>query len=124
MAETIDTRPQIVNIICYAGDTLVLRVYTTDDFSTATWTGQVRLNHADSTPDASFTFIPDTGGAVVTLSDESTASLNLLGSDITENGQTFKRYSGLYDVQIELSGNVRTLFRGSISIDSDITKVP
>lgn len=125
MAELIDTRPQIVDIWHYAGDTLPIGVNTTDNFSTATWTGEVRLDHADATADATFSFVVDPGGsgAVAILSDVDTRALNDLGNPVTEDGKTFTRYEGIYDIQIEaVDGTVRTLFRGSIKIDSDVTR--
>lgn len=119
---TLDTRPQVVDITHYAGDTLPLRINTSDDFSTAVWSGEVRLDHADATPDATFSFTPDTGGALAILSDTDTAALNALGLDVTENGQTFKRYTGIYDIQVD-DGMVRTLVRGKLTIDEDVTRV-
>ena len=123
MAQTIDTRPQSIDIKHYAGDTLVLNITTDSDYSLATWTGQIRLNHADATPDATFTIVPDAAGAIATLSATDTAALNLLGVEVTELGQTFKRYTGVFDIQVVEGTVVSTLVRGTISVDSDVTKV-
>lgn len=120
--QVIDTRPQSVAIKHYAGDTLTLNITTLYDYSLATWSGQIRLNHSDATPDATFTIVPDSIGAVATISATDTAMLNGLGTDVTENGQTFKRYSGVFDIQILESGVVTTLLRGTIDIDSDVTR--
>jgi hypothetical protein len=121
--QTIDTRPQSVAIQHYAGDTLILNITTASDYSTATWAGQIRLNHADATPDATFSIVPDTIGAVATLSATDSAALNDLGVEVTEGGQTFKRYSGIFDIQIVEGAIVNTLVRGTITVDSDVTKV-
>lgn len=120
--QVIDTRPQSVAIKHYAGDTLTLNITTAYDYSAATWSGQIRLNHVDATADATFTIVPDSSGAVATLSATVTAQLNALGTDVTEDGQTFKRYSGIFDIQIAEGPLVTTLLRGTIDIDSDVTR--
>jgi hypothetical protein len=120
--QVIDTRPQSIAIKHYAGDTLTLNISTIYDYSGATWTGQIRLNHADPTPDATFVITPDSSGAVAVLSSANTTALNALGADVTEDGQTFKRYSGVFDIQIVEGVVVTTLLRGTVIIDSDVTR--
>jgi hypothetical protein len=121
--QTIDTRPQSLAILHYGGDTLILNITTASDYSTASWNGQIRLTHSEASPDATFSIEPDSLGAIVTLSSTDSAALNALGVDVTENGQTFKRYSGVFDIQIAEDGVVNTLVRGTITVDSDVTKV-
>lgn len=123
MANIIDTRPPWVDIKHYAGDTLVFNLEIDSNYSTATWTGQIRLDHADASVDATFTIEPHITGATVTLSDEDSTMLNDSGVSVTEDGYTFKRYSGIFDIQYDDNGEVHTVIRGSIIIDEDITRV-
>ena len=123
----IDTRPESVDLKIYGGDTLPLRINVTGaDYSTATWTGQVRLDH-DSAADASFTITPDATGANAVLSDEATAALLDLG--VTEaaaygaaKSSLVRKYYGVWDIQVELAGNIRTLAQGLIEVYADVTK--
>jgi hypothetical protein len=123
---TIDTRPQSVNLKIYGGDDLTFRVNVTGaDYSAATWTGQVRLDH-DSSADANFTIDPDLTGADVLLDGVSTAALLDLG--VTETPEfgapkssLVRKYFGVWDIQVD-DGGVKTLVQGLIEVYADVTR--
>lgn len=121
---SIDTRPQIININHYAGDELVLTVMA-PDYSLYQWTGQIRSDYIVPDVDAYFE-ISGTGTSrrVALTATDSAMLVETKGVLVVENGAQIRRYVGVYDVQAALDTSVRSLFRGSITIDSDVTRAP
>jgi hypothetical protein len=123
----IDTRPQIVDLKCYGGDDLSLRVDVTGaDYSTATWTAQVRTDH-DSDVNATFTCTPDATGATLVLQDADTQALLNLGTPQQPvYGAPFTssvlKYQGVWDVQVNSGGAIKTLVQGVIEVYADVTR--
>lgn len=134
----IDTRPQGIALMGYAGDTLPLTIVTDFDYSTYTWSGEVRKDHADAVVDAEFVI-----GATVPVSTKfhtpvylSAASTRALAdlsptddlpptytkSGTSDIAVSVQQYSGVWDIQVELAGVVTTLVQGTITIDADITR--
>ena len=111
----IDSRPQVVDIDHYAGDTLTLHV-TIDDAVVAgrTFTAQVRNKLDSQRVDAEFEVIPDLTGA----------SIVLLSADCQRLAKRGK-YTGFWDVQLaEADGSdpVTTLAHGELRIHQDVTR--
>ena len=111
----IDTRPTVVDIEHYGGDTLSLHV-TVDPLIVAgrTWAAQVRSQPASPRLDASFSIFPTATGIVAVLSSE--ASSNLARR---------KKYQGYWDLQLSDDGGdpVDTLAYGKIIVHPDVTRV-
>jgi hypothetical protein len=125
---TIDTLPASVDLKAYGGDALSFRVNVTGaDYSTASWTGQVRLDH-DSTVDATFTITPDATGANVVLPAAQTELLLTAGIPETPaygapKTSLVRKYYGVWDIQVNNGGAVKTLVQGLIEVYADVTKV-
>jgi hypothetical protein len=138
MATTIDTRPSDIDLITYAGDTLTLNITSPDvDYSTWAWTGQIKTAVDSSTVDAEFEFThgePPAGSttsAVLSATDSANlGSIALYSAQFsTKSGPVATpmmveafRYSGVWDIQVENAGVVITLVRGTIKVDTDITR--
>jgi hypothetical protein len=125
----IDTRPSIQNIKCYAGDALPLRFNVTGaDYSSHVWSGQVRETH-DGEVLAEFVCVPDVTGANVVLTGISTALLAALdnapppayGADFTSD---VLKFLGVWDVEVESGGVVKTLVQGTIEVYAQVTREP
>jgi hypothetical protein len=144
---TIDTRPQSIDILAYAGDTLTLNINTDIDYSLHNWTGYVKSDFTEQPFDAEFTFEhpPETQQGFVTkatISATDTAGLiGLVTRKIEKSAPVFTKagttavvaprevtapiqYTGIWDIQVELDDVVTTLVRGTIQIDADITRLP
>lgn len=144
---TIDTRPQAVDLIGYAGDTLPFTITVSADYSAYTWSGQVRSVHdVDSNidaPDATFdigTPVDNQDGTwtvSVSLSSVNTSALATLSQadDVpltytkigasTTDAPSLQTYKGVWDIQVSDGGVppfVRTLVQGNITIDADVTR--
>jgi hypothetical protein len=122
---TIDTRPASVNLKVYAGDATSLRLNVSGaDYSGASWTGQVRLNH-DAAVDATFTITPDSTGATIVLPAAQTQQLLDAGAPETpvEKSSLVRYYHGVWDVQVQTGPSVKTLVQGLIEVYADVTKV-
>lgn len=138
MATTIDTRPNDIDLITYAGDTLTLKITSTDvDYSGYTWTGQIKTSAQSSTVDATFSFThgepPSGSQTFAVLSAEDSANLGNIATFqaqfSTKSGPVASpmmveafRYNGVWDIQVENEGVVTTLVRGTIKVDTDITR--
>lgn len=118
----IDTRPTVVNIFHYAGDTLTMQINTNGLFGAGTWTGQVRAQR-DQPVDATFTITPNAEGASAVLSAADAEALSMLGVPVTVDGIPYTRYTGVYDIQVTEGAVVATVVRGTITVDSDVTQV-
>lgn len=125
----IDARPASVDLKAYGGDALSLRINVTGaDYSAATWTGQVRVDH-ESPVDATFTITPDATGANAVLSSAQSDLLILAGTpEVPAYGapktSLVRYYYGVWDIQVEDGGVVKTLVQGLIEVYADVTKVP
>lgn len=136
----IDTRPAIVDIDHYAGNTLTLQIKAPAAYSPGLleWKAQVRATSVATAVDAEFDVTTGVSGdpevvlLYLSLSSAVTTSLNATkGVVITvrEKGSTIentiRRYSGFYDIQVAGVGGtdpVITVSKGELIIDSDITR--
>jgi hypothetical protein len=137
-AETIDTRPQEVDISAYGGDTLTIQITAPDTLVAGMdWNAQVRKDRNPTTPvDATFLITPPTGAGVpaaVVLSAVDTARLSGAGAirrvvnPTTGATQQSQTYTGVWDCQISDPTNpdpVITLVQGTITLDADVTRLP
>lgn len=125
----IDTRPASVDIKCYGGDDLSLRINVTGaDYSGADWTAEVRADH-DSPVDATLVCAPDlTGGTVTLLGADADALRDIDNAPAPAYGAPFSstvlKYRGVWDVQVDNGGPVKTLVQGVIEVYADVTQVP
>lgn len=125
---TIDTRPEVVDVFAYAGDTLTINVTVPAGYADGLeWSAQVRSDRNSSVVDAQFSIVaagtPDQW--TLTLSAEDSRALGLKGTEVTEYRKTIRRYVGAWDVQIAGPGGtdpVRTLAQGDLTLDLDVTK--
>lgn len=112
----IDTRPTVVDIEHYGGDTLSLHV-TIDSAVVAgrSWSAQVRRSPSVTKLDASFEIYETVEGAVVVLTGEASETLARRG-----------KYEGYWDMQLaEADGSdpVTTLASGKLTVYPDVTRV-
>lgn len=111
----IDTRPQVVNIDHYAGDTLSLKIKVAAEIVAGrTWTAQVRARHDSQRFDAQFRVVTEDWGATVILEHEDCQRLAKRG-----------KYTGFWDVQLsDTDGKdpVTTLAYGELRIHPDVTR--
>lgn len=110
----LDSRPQVINIDHYAGDTLTLHV-TIDPTVVAgrDWKAQVRDRQESQRVDAEFLVIPSATGADVVLRSADCQQLARRG-----------KYTGFWDVQLSFGGAdpVTTLAYGKMTIFPDVTR--
>ena len=112
----IDTRPQVVNIEHYAGDTLTIDVKISAELlGGRVFSAQIRDTPQSQKIDATFSVIPQTWGA----------SLVLSSADCQRLAKRDK-FTGHWDVQIAMPGNadpVDTLGYGTFTVYTDVTRV-
>lgn len=128
----IDTRPDTVDIIHYAGDTLTIRVEAPASLTDGmTWLAQIKATRDSPTVDAVFNITPpqSSGGpAYLELPAAKTSELAGTGQVLREMvaGQlaAIQRYSGEWDVQVSDNGAdpVKTLAQGTLTIELDVTR--
>jgi hypothetical protein len=113
---SVDTRPQVVDIDHYAGDTLTLHVKVSAAVVAGrTWTAQVRSNRTSYKIDATFEVFPTSFGADVMLHTEDSRRLTARGA-----------YIGYWDVQLsepDGSDPVTTLAHGELRLQPDVTRM-
>ena len=111
----IDTRPSVVNIDHYAGDTLTIHIKVSDTIvNNRTWTGQVRDSRESRKKRADFTVSYSKGEATAVLSHADCKELARHG-----------KFVGVWDIQLAGSqgANVTTLVTGALRIHPDVTRV-
>ena len=134
MTQTIDTRPDRVDVAAYAGDSLQFRVLFVDYVpdQNAAYRAHVKDQY-DTPPLATFdaTPIPDRG-VTLTLTPEQTEELGKMaynraraacspGRSLTEEDVQFV---GVWDVEVvEVNMGTRTLASGSFTLQPDVTDV-
>lgn len=144
----VDTRPQGVDFIVLSGDTLAFTIKVPDPYTGFSWSGQIRAQHdlddVIAAPDAAFDFgtLVDNGDGTwtmpVTLSSVNTETLATLsqaddqpigyvkvGAAAEPTTPSVLTYFGYWDVQVADSSSppvVHTLVRGTITIDSDVSR--
>ena len=145
MPVTLDTTPAVVNVIHYAGDTLVIEVRTQPGFVAGRiWTGQLRANTLATTVDAVFTVILGaTEDDPVTLMLPSSVTRGLVTPPTTGllqvapsmpglpsvravDSAQLPSYNGVWDVQLAPVGGgdpTTTVARGAILITLDVTRL-
>lgn len=114
---SVDTRPQVVDIDHYAGDTLVLHVKVPADVVDGrVWSAQVRAKRTSTKIEATFEIIPMSYGADVMLHTEDSRRLTARG-----------KFVGFWDVQVaEADGSdpVTTFAHGELRLHPDVTRMP
>jgi hypothetical protein len=122
---SIDTRPKVVDIAHYAGDTLTIRVNVSDVVVAGReWSAQVRALR-DGTLDAEFLIQTDELGAWLTLPEAETRRLANGGELVRATRGRVLRYTGDWDVQVAPVGGgdpVTTFAQGKLTIDLDVTR--
>lgn len=122
----LDTRPQVVDIAHYAGDTLTLQITAPSGLiSGMDWTAQIRGNRESGQVDAAFTITPTGTGATLTLSAAESRRLAESGAQTNSARGQVLRYTGAWDVQVAAPGGgdpVTTLAQGTLTIDLDVTR--
>lgn len=113
----LDTRPQVVNINHYAGDTLTLHVKVANPTVIAgrVFKAQVRSRPESHRLDAEFFIFPNATGADVVLESPDCQRLAKRG-----------KYVGHWDVQLaDPNGldSVVTLAYGTFTVHTDVTRV-
>lgn len=114
----LDTRPQVVDVDHYAGDTLTMHIKISDALiGGRVFSAQVRKTKNSARIDATFSVIlvPGTGADIVL------ASADCL--ELTKRGD----YEGYWDVQLAPAGGgdpVTTLAHGELRLHSDVTRAP
>jgi hypothetical protein len=111
----IDTRPQVINIDHYAGDTLTLHIQVDSAIVAGrTWRAQVRSRPDSQKLEAEFDIVEETWGADVILLHADCQRLARRG-----------KFTGFWDVQLaESDGSdpVTTLAYGELRIHPDVTR--
>lgn len=129
----LDVRPQSVDVLGYAGDTLTIQITAPAALVDGqTWSAEVRSSESATTVDATFDVIPPTvsdGPAYIVLDAADTrrlAGTGVLRRIRTREGTTQEviRYKGVWDCQVSNAGAdpVRTLVKGTLVIDQDVTR--
>jgi hypothetical protein len=122
--QTMNFRPNILNLLLYAGDGFSLRLLCKDTAGapidvTGVVTAQVRLDrvHPDDPPLAVFTVsLVDAYMGVIGLTLSDAQTLSLLGA-----GE--EKFTGVWDVQwTPVSMQSRTLIQGIVECVADVTR--
>lgn len=132
--QSLSTVPQQVDVAAYVGDTLTIKVIAPSTVvSGMTWDAQVRLEPGAPDISAVFTIIPPTvanGPAYLELSSAQTSALfarhaRAVRSTVAGRAVTNVVFSGVWDCQVSDNGTdpVRTLARGIITLEQDVTRV-
>lgn len=112
---SIDSRPEVINIDHYSGDTLTLNVKIASEVvGTREWSAQVRRKTESRRVDASFVVVPNAEGVSLVLENEQCQRL-------TRHG----KYTGYWDVQLAEAGGadpVTTLAHGKLTVHPDVTR--
>lgn len=132
---SLDTRPDVVDITHYGGDTLTVRVMAPWSLVLGKeWLAQIKANRTTDVVDAEFAVtIPAADGdpAFLVLS---AAECNRLMSGATTRrvvragvALMMAQYTGVWDCQISMPGGldpVTTLAQGALTIEIDVSRVP
>lgn len=125
-----------MDILAYAGDTVMLYIRTDVDYSAATWAGSIKdSNNVGETEVASFVFGTTTldteTGTWVTPAkvEESDTAALFNAANAGNTGQPPVSYTGVWDIQVTHDDpidqaaltDVITLLKGTITIEGDIT---
>ena len=135
MVASLDSRPQVVDLFIYGGDTYTLTVEDVPAQVTAAspdWSAQIRPAGDAAAVDAEFQITPPAvaGGPAYLMLDAETTALLVQGAPVITRraGRAVTQvaqYQGVYDCQLSNAGAdpVRTLFRGTITIEMDVTRL-
>jgi hypothetical protein len=130
----LDTRPQVVDVSHYGGDTLTIKVYAPFSITTGKdWNAHLKAERSSDVIDATFTITPpaaDGDPALLVLESEITSALVTGAPVMSRRGpggelRSIQQYSGEWDCQISVGGNdpVKTLVQGTLTMDLDVTRV-
>jgi hypothetical protein len=118
---TLNSSPDLVDLVGYAGDTLTVTVTAPTSFIAGrVWAAQIRATAGASGVDATFIITPPTvtdGPATLVLPAAETARLFSSGVG--------KVYAGVWDCQLAPAGGgdpVTTLAQGRLTIGGDVTR--
>lgn len=133
---SIDTRPKVVDITAYGGDTLTIKVTAPVELTNGmVWNAQLRADREDATPiDATFVITlpnpPTDPAAYLVLRSADCRRLIGTGTVLRKRTKagttvTVQSYTGVYDCEIKHPTNpdpVRTLVQGTLTLDMDVTR--
>lgn len=130
---TLDTRPGVVDLLTYGGDTFTLTITAPEEITDGmVWAAQIRTTQGSDTVDAEFTITPPAvsgGPAFLTLDSETTSAL-VVGAPVIVRrvGRavlSVAQYVGVWDCQVSADGDdpVRTLVQGTLTVELDVTRV-
>jgi hypothetical protein len=127
MAEVLDLTPAYAHVVGLAGDTATITILTTPPDATvgAVWSAQVRFSPSSEDVLEFFDITLVEGGACLTLSADQTAGLAMMGAIKRSRGcAVYQVFSGVWDAQTMWTdtGYVKTLVRGSLTIEMDVTR--
>lgn len=126
-----DLRPARVDLALYAGDGAELKITPgVDALVNGAWIAQVRTSPDSDDVDVAWTIgdVQDGGAAadyrVISLTGTNTGTLAGLGVPVQDTSLgLLTRYSGWWDVQATpAGGQPKTLARGSITVDKDVSR--
>ena len=131
---TLNARPDSVDILAYAGDTLTIKIVAPNGLVQGmVWHAGIKSRRSSTTNDATFVVMPPTvagGPAFLTLTSDD--SLKLMGIAQAMAAQAagpsqqsvINEYVGHWDCQISSATDdpVRTLVQGKITIALDVTR--
>jgi hypothetical protein len=121
-----------VDLTGYAGDTLTVKVVVPPEVQ-GEWNAEVRATAGAAAVDATFAVTPPPSGGgdlFISLSSAQTAAL-LSGAPTARRANvagglaTITQYNGVWDLQCKNSlapDPVRTVVRGKLTIDQDVTR--
>ena len=108
--------PMIVDLLVYRGDSGGFRISVKDsngdplDVSGATWDSDIRLTGPATTVITNFDIV---------LVDEDTSSIDVV---LTAESSNMLIADCVYDVEMTLGADVRTLVRGGITVTQDVSR--
>lgn len=133
----IDTRPQVVDITHYGGDTLTIKVTAPESLTTGmVWNAQVRTSRTGTTTaDATFTITPPNPptdpAAYLVLKAADCRRLIGTGAVVQKRMgaevRAIQTYKGSWDCEIKHPTNpdpVTTLVQGQLNLELDVTRTP
>lgn len=125
--------PETHDIAAYAGDTYTLEIRAEAAVTDGKdWAAEVRTSKDSPVVDATFQITVPTvsgGPAYITLLAADTARLAggapvVQKRDVNGSVRAVQQYSGVFDCQVSLAGSdpVRTLVKGTITVELDVTR--
>lgn len=131
---TLDTRPELVDVTGYAGDTLTITIQAPAAVTDGkTWLAQIKSSRSSDIIDAEWEITPPaaSGGIAVLVLDAATTAALVSGTGSlatrrTTSAGTFAagtQYKGEWDCEVSDANSTRTLVQGTLTIDQDVTRL-